>query len=1213
MVFTRGHALIIGIGSYAYSPHHSISITAADAQAVAIVAQNKQFCGYPAAQVSLLHESRTTRASILAALDRLTQTSQDATVLLFYSGRGDYDTNGIYTLTTHDTRWQDGRVVPGTAISQTDLLNTLCTIPAKQVLLLFNVCHARELLPTLGDEAPLIDSTLPQHLVNALLSTGSGRMVITSCCEHQGAFIGSGTGTLFTQMLVEGLRGGGEVYNRNGYISVFDLYTQLYSALHAAVQCAVPQHSRDHDRSTQNPELSMLTGAGPFAVALYRGASTPGDFPTDHTPAEGTAVRMVPKSHSQRALHNISNSAPNQGAQGTFYGPVTFNQQQQIVQGDHIQAGGDVTHIGGDYVARDKISGTIDASNIAGVGIAIGHGASVRICGDIHYYPITLRAPRREVFDPLIEDRMRLFGGRGADFSHIAEALQQSTGSVLLITAPAGFGKTALLAALVNAQPDAFAYHFFTPLYKNKDLPQWDSLSEYSFLQNVVEQMAQWHGHTEQLPTDLNELRALYHQFFDKPLEHTRVLVLDGLDEVTTWSLAPYLNRRLPDGLHLILSVRDVGQDWQHDYQLPADQVAHLPLNGLQRDEVAEVLRATGNNGAVLADEPALLEQVMQAAAYEDDPTLGADPFYVRLLAEDAAQGQITPANVAQQPRGLDAYLDRWWQEIRLHGDQPTRDLFGTLTAALGPLARTDLEAVNPSLVDDWEADYLSTVLSQVRRFVLGDAERGYALAHPRLRDYLRNKIRIEQYRVKLLAYCDRWQEHHSRYALVYYVRHLHAAGEWETMRRVLTEIVPGGEREHSRQPWAAARYHAEGSYVGYLADLDMLWTYAQEHQHFLDALRCALIHASLSPNLSPELTLAMVIAGTPDGAWSVSLALTHLTRMRHQDEYSETVERLWQCGASFTLSDWHQVIAHINTFSSEKLRADALRWLIPSVPAEVLPSLRHSVQHLQDTRFFAGLAGLLEQQHDNPSPSERTEATIDRKRKCLLQYFAGHPSGDVRQGIAAALSDAQKIDDAAIRQPIIATLTALDTQPDHTTDQASVMLPAEAAPTQPLPPTALHDLKNLSNEWERAEQIVALLPGSTASLAEADARSVLMLILDLRDDITRAWALQHLIPVLPFALLPDAFQAVCALWRPSQRDTLLAILTPRLVAWSTSVPHATHQAAWMTGSRLLARYGRPAFLDALRLLLPWLKTITSSDERAAIIAILDDVGTCWP
>jgi hypothetical protein len=55
-------------------------------------------------------------------------------------------------------------------------------------------------------------------------------------------------------------------------------------------------------------------------------------------------------------------------------------------------------------------------------------------------------------------------------------------------------------------------YHFFTPLYGT------DSLREDFFLRNVVQQMAEWHGHTEQLPYDLNELRALYQRFLDGPL-----------------------------------------------------------------------------------------------------------------------------------------------------------------------------------------------------------------------------------------------------------------------------------------------------------------------------------------------------------------------------------------------------------------------------------------------------------------------------------------------------------------------------------------------------------------------------------------------------------------------------------------------------------------------------------------------------------------------
>jgi hypothetical protein len=386
MPFINGHALIIGIGSYTHSPRHNLPVTAADAQTVAGIVQATEFCGYPAAQVALLSNGSATRDGVLAALDRLAQTSTSGTVLLFYSGHGDYDTSGNYTLTTHDTRWHKGRVVPGTAISQAELLDKLRAIPAGRVLLLFNACHARGLSPTLGDDAPPTGSALPQQTANALLATGSGRIVITACRENQYSFVGTGAHTLFTQALVDGLRGGGEVYSRSGYISAFDLYTHLYYALDEAVQRDVPQPVRDHYGSTQEPELTVLKGEGPFAVALYRGATSLGSFPTDHTPAEDTAVREVPASRSQRALQNIvgiatvigdnsgqavginygtisqstqtiRNEAPNQGAQGTFEGPVTFNQQGQQVQGNQYNANRDLIQTGGDKVGGDKVGG----------------------------------------------------------------------------------------------------------------------------------------------------------------------------------------------------------------------------------------------------------------------------------------------------------------------------------------------------------------------------------------------------------------------------------------------------------------------------------------------------------------------------------------------------------------------------------------------------------------------------------------------------------------------------------------------------------------------------------------------------------------------------------------------------------------------------------------------------------------------------------------
>jgi hypothetical protein len=327
--------------------------------------------------------------------------------------------------------------------------------------------------------------------------------------------------------------------------------------------------------------------------------------------------------------------------------------------------------------AGDQIS----TGPIQGVGIAVGTGASVQIYGDIHYYPITLHAPLRERFAPLIADRIGLFAGRDPILNRIMHRIQDPAGGYTVLTAPAGFGKTALMAALIHRTPAAFAYHFFTTLYGE------DGLSERFFLRNVVEQMARWHGREERVPTDLDELRALYHALRDAPRDHTRILILDGLDEVAAWDPAPYLSRPLGERLHMIVTIRDVGQDWLATYRFPPHQVFPLPLGGLDRDATIAVFQAAGPQSAALVADAAVAA-VLRVAAHADAPKLGADPFYVRLLAEDAAQGHVTAATIAAQPTGLNAYLDQWWEAIRRQaGDQPVRDLFGTLTGAATALS----------------------------------------------------------------------------------------------------------------------------------------------------------------------------------------------------------------------------------------------------------------------------------------------------------------------------------------------------------------------------------------------------------------------------------------------------------------------------------------------------------------------------------------------
>jgi hypothetical protein len=356
MPFDRGYALLIGVGTYQNAPNLNVPMTTADAEQVAAVLADPRFCGYPAGQVTLLRDAQATRAGILDALDDLAaRATKDDTVFLFYSGHGHYGEDGAYYLTTTDMRLSaTGKVADGTAVRQDELLAGLKRVRAERVLLIFNACHSGAISPTLGgDPAPFTGAPLPAPTGAALLATGSGRLIITACRENQYAYVGDGANTLFVQALLNGLRGQG-ITSQRGFISAFDLYTQLYYAVTETVERTVPAALRQRYSATQEPELTVLKGVGPFAVALYQGASaTLGDFVAPERPAAGTAVREVSEAESRATLQRFEH------IQQTQTGGINLGVGNSIGQIGDVVAG---DKFGGDKVLGDKI----DARGSAG-------------------------------------------------------------------------------------------------------------------------------------------------------------------------------------------------------------------------------------------------------------------------------------------------------------------------------------------------------------------------------------------------------------------------------------------------------------------------------------------------------------------------------------------------------------------------------------------------------------------------------------------------------------------------------------------------------------------------------------------------------------------------------------------------------------------------------------------------------------------------------
>ena len=459
----------------------------------------------------------------------------------------------------------------------------------------------------------------------------------------------------------------------------------------------------------------------------------------------------------------------------------------------------------------------------------------------------TLGVLLRESFFPLIENYTKFFAGRDDVLSTIDHFMLSQEGGYLVITAPAGFGKTALVAQLVSREPSQIAYHFFTQWYGS------EGLDERFFLQDVVQQLAWLDGDEEHIPESIEQLRATYQHILSKSTNDNRVLVLDGLDAISPWNITPYVCRHLPTRTKIILTVRDVGQDWGAAYGLPPDQTTHLRLDGLDREELGAALRQVGGPAAVLADDGSLLDQIVQVAAYGTDPDLGADPFFVRFLLEDAAAGRLTPQTLARQPSGLTAYLDQWWNELStLAGDDPTRDepaqdFFGTLAAALGPIGSNDLKQVNPSLhaTGGWHRDPLQPVLAKARRMIFGNEEDGYALISQRLRDYMQTKIDVGGYKDRILQYCAHWQENKSTYALANYAQHLLKADQKEALYRLVSKA------------WIEARSR-ESTYHAPAGDARLVIATARsdEPPNLIQEVRHSLIYATLgsfTTNLPPE------------------------------------------------------------------------------------------------------------------------------------------------------------------------------------------------------------------------------------------------------------------------------------------------------------------------------------------------------------------------
>jgi hypothetical protein len=284
-VMDNARALVIGIADYQHINRLPQTVTK-DAQDIYNLLIDQQHCGYSPNNVQLLLDSQATQEAILRALDNLAKHSnQDSTVFFYISSHGGRIESGPHSgeyLLPVDTVYDSDQTIAQTAISDAEFTNALRTIPARKVVVIFDCCHSGGIGQPKVATAPLLKSGLSEHHYE-VLQTGRGRVILASSRSTEFSYVLPGEdNSLFTQHLLNGLRGG--VPGPGGVIRIFDLFHYV-------------QPRVTSEQANQHPIFKAELEEN-FPVALYLGGKAPAPIPA--IPVAGDFVYDVFVSYRQQ-------------------------------------------------------------------------------------------------------------------------------------------------------------------------------------------------------------------------------------------------------------------------------------------------------------------------------------------------------------------------------------------------------------------------------------------------------------------------------------------------------------------------------------------------------------------------------------------------------------------------------------------------------------------------------------------------------------------------------------------------------------------------------------------------------------------------------------------------------------------------------------------------------------------------------------------------
>jgi tetratricopeptide (TPR) repeat protein len=474
--------------------------------------------------------------------------------------------------------------------------------------------------------------------------------------------------------------------------------------------------------------------------------------------------------------------------------------------------------------------------------------------------PAHPRPRYRREFGDLLAFHRRRFVGRGRDLDELAAFAAEPGGGYLLVEAPAGYGKSALLAELVgrwqtrrwSSQPTPALVYFFIHAAGDEDTPDAFCAAVSAQLLDVLDLPG---GLPPGLDARARQFASLWARASEAALANQPLLlVVDGLDQMGAdeLTIADLLPAQLGRHAGVIVSSRpSLPPAARVAAGHPLHQARVRRLRRFDRDEVEGLLRAQGGS-----------PRNATAVAARIRALTGGEPLFTQLVCQEVTvAGGLSLAQLeTAPPADVRDYADRHLRGLAKRADSELAwDLLALLLVARGPMARADL------------ADVLGVPRARVGRAV--DAVRPFLRADEDRLEFAHLELRVavaeeftpaerRRYRRRLIRWCARfahagWPDDTPAYVLEHYAAHLADVGDV----RALYALV-------SRR-WMRLQAARTGSHHALTRDVRRAIRAAgSEHPaNLLQDVRGSLIHATVASQAAtaPAETLGVLatVAGS--------------------------------------------------------------------------------------------------------------------------------------------------------------------------------------------------------------------------------------------------------------------------------------------------------------------------------------------------------------